>query len=303
LQKQLAAARNLAEVVDCVLAPCTVCGACDYDVVKNRVYQAKDYQPEPPRPPRRPESPVRSHVRVRYAKTGRLVALSHLETMHALLRAVRRADLPMAYSQGFHPKPRVSFGPALPVGVESRCEYLDLELVGLHEPEAIAARLAGSLPPDLAVEEATIIDARAPSISASMRAVHYLAEFPLDWSRDTLTQRIEDFHRRAEATIVRATPKGSERKRGEKIAQGKAREIDLKNIVTHLALEGESRVAFSLRADPSGSAKPAEVLAAVFGDGAPPKGVKVLKEGVSFERASGGRLAAIPPRAPRYLDA
>ncbi|HEY6004288.1 MAG TPA: TIGR03960 family B12-binding radical SAM protein, partial [Anaeromyxobacter sp.] len=45
LAKQLAAARNGAEVVDCVLAPCTVCGACDYDVVKNRVYEAKDYQP------------------------------------------------------------------------------------------------------------------------------------------------------------------------------------------------------------------------------------------------------------------
>ncbi len=52
LQKQLAAARNLAEVPDCVLEPCTVCGACDYDVVKNRTYQAEDYRPEPPPPPR-----------------------------------------------------------------------------------------------------------------------------------------------------------------------------------------------------------------------------------------------------------
>ncbi|HEX8908689.1 MAG TPA: TIGR03960 family B12-binding radical SAM protein [Anaeromyxobacteraceae bacterium] len=304
LQKQLAAARNLAEVVDCVLAPCTVCGACDYEVVKNRVHTPEEYVPEPPRPPRPPESPVRTHLRVRYAKTGRLVALSHLETMHAILRALRRARLPMAYSQGFHPKPKVAFGPALPVGVESRCEYLDLELVGVQDASAVAARLAPALPPGLTVEEARPLDPRAPSISASLRAVHFVAEFPPEWADEQLAGRIAGFEEAAQATVRRASPvKGKDRKRGEKIAPSKAREIDLKDIVTHLALEGERRVAFSLKADPSGSAKPAEVLAAVFGDGAPPRGVKVLKEGVSFERTTGARPQAGPPRAPRYLDA
>jgi radical SAM family uncharacterized protein/radical SAM-linked protein len=304
LQKQLAAARNLAEVVDCVLEPCTVCGACDYDVVKNRVYEAESYVPEQPRPARPPESPVRTHVRIRYAKTGRLVALSHLEVMHSLLRALRRAGLPMAYSQGFHPKPRVSFGPALPVGVESRCEYLDLELIGVHDAQAIGAKVAAVLPPGLRVEEARALDPRAPSISASLRAVHYVADFPEVWSQSALEARVEAFAQASQATVRRsAPPRRGLRKRGEKIAQGKAREIDLKDIVTHMALEGERRVTFSLKADPSGSAKPVEVLAAVFGEGTPPRGVKVLKEGVSFERAWGIRQPAAPPRAPRYLDA
>jgi len=98
-------------------------------------------------------------------------------------------------------------------------------------------------------------------------------------------------------------PKSGLRKRGEKIAPGKAREIDLKEMVTHLAIEGQGRVTFSLKADPSGSAKPAEVLAAVFGDGSPPRGVKILKEGASFERTSGARQRTASPRAPRYLDA
>jgi radical SAM family uncharacterized protein/radical SAM-linked protein len=307
LQKQLAAARNLAEVVDCVLAPCSVCGACDYDVVKNRIYEAKDYRPEASSGTRgsleaAAASPVRSHVRVRYSKTGRLVALSHLETMHALLRAIRRAGLPMAYSQGFHPKPRVSFGPALPVGVASLCEHLDLELVGTHSPGAIAERLGAALPDGLEVQDATSLDPRAPSISASLRAVHYVAEFTSDWPTHRLEELVQAFHDRNDLTLIRAA-KGKPGKRGEKIARGKAREIDLKDIVTHLAIEGEGRVAFSLKADPSGSAKPAEVLAAVFGDGAPPRGVKVLKEGASFEKASAGRQQATSPRAPRYLDA
>jgi radical SAM-linked protein len=304
LQKQLAAARNLAEVVDCVLAPCTVCGACDYEVVKNRVYEAKDYVPEPPRPPRRPEPPTRTCVRIRYSKTGRLVALSHLETMHALLRALRRAGLPMAYSQGFHPKPRVSFGPALPVGVESRCEYMDLELIGLHDAAAVGGRVAAALPPGLEVAEAYAVDPGAPSISASLRVVHYIVEFPAVWSKETLAARIRAFEEASQATVRRhVQPKGGLRKRGEKIAPGKAREIDLKEMVTHLAIEGQGRVTFSLKADPSGSAKPAEVLAAVFGDGSPPRGVKILKEGASFERTSGARQRTASPRAPRYLDA
>ncbi len=303
LQKALAAARNLAEVVDCVLAPCTVCGACDYDVVKNRVYQAKDYVPEPP-PPARPRAPeLRTHVRVRYAKGGRLVALSHLETMHAVLRSLRRAGLPMAFSQGFHPKPRASFGPALPVGVESRCEYLDLELLGLHDPAEVARRLAGALPPGLELEEARAIRPDAPSVSAAQRAVHYLVEFPAPWTDEALGERIRAFEDAGQAVVRRdAPPKARERKRGEKIAHAKAREINLKDFVTHLALEGGRRVAFSLKADPSGSAKPAEVLAAIFGEGSAPRGVRILKEGVSFERGAEGR-EPVPPRAPRYLDA
>jgi radical SAM-linked protein len=232
------------------------------------------------------------------------VALSHLETMTAILRAIRRAGLPMAYSQGFHPKPRVSFGPALPVGVESRCEYLDLELVGVEDAGEIGARLAATLPPGLEVYEARLLDPRAASISASLRAVHYVAEFPAGLDDEALRARLDAFANSAKAVVRReAPPKGGTRGRGEKIAQSKAREIDLKSIVTHLALEGSGRVAFSLKADPSGSAKPAEVLAAIFGDGAPPKGVKVLKEGVSFSRAPAARSRAEQPRAPRYLDA
>ncbi len=304
LMKQLAAARNLAEVPDCVLAPCTVCGACDYEVVKNRVYHAKDYVPAPAPPARPPEPAVRTHVRVRYGKLGRLVALSHLETMNAVLRAVRRARLPVAYSQGFHPKPRVSFGPALPVGVESHCEHIDIELVGVHDASAMAARLAAQLPEGLPVFEARIIDARTPSLSESMRAVHYRIDFPEGWSEQVLQERIAAFQAAEQAVVRRAAPpKIRNGKRHQKFAPPKQREINLKEIVTHLSAEGPGRVAFSLRADPSGSAKPAEVLAAIFGDGAPPTGVRFLKEGVSFARTGPILPQASQPRAPRYADA
>jgi radical SAM family uncharacterized protein/radical SAM-linked protein len=304
LQKQLAASRNLAEVEDCVLAPCTVCGACDYDVVKNRTYDAKDYVPEPPRPPAPPAPAFHTHVRIRYAKQGRIVALSHLELMHTLLRAVRRAGLPVAFSQGFHPKPRVSFGPALPVGVESLCEHMDLELIGPSEAREVGDRLGRELPPGLTVLSADPLDPRSPSISEALRAVHYRAEFPGNtWGEELLQERVEAFQGAEQAVVTRASPqKKGPRGRHQKVAARKEREIDLKRLVTHLAVEGPGVVAFSLRADPSGSAKPAEVLAAIFGDGTAPAGVKVLKEGVSFDRNGQSRQEG-QPRAPRYLDA
>lgn len=303
LRRHLEAARHPATMEDCVLAACTACGSCDFEVVKTRVHEAKDYVPEPPRPPRPPGSPVRTRVRVRYAKRGRVVALSHLETMHSLLRAIRRAGLPVAYSQGFHPKPRVSFGPALPVGVESACEHMDLELVGPADPGEVSARLSGSLPGGIEVLGAEPLEAGAPSISEALRAAHYRADFPEELRGETLERRVAAFLEAERVVVTREPPpKSPGGKRDQKVAAPRRREIDLKEIVTHLAVEGPGSVAFSLRADPSGSAKPAEVLAAIFGDGSPPRGVKVLKEGVSFARSARGRPTG-QPRAPRYLDA
>jgi radical SAM-linked protein len=304
LERQADAARSRTATEDCVTATCSACGTCDFEVVQNRVYEAKDYVPAPPPPPRRPEPTGRSRVRVRYAKLGRLVALSHLETMHALLRAVRRAGLPVVYSQGFHPKPRVSFGPALPVGVESLCEHMDLEIAGPADPAEIAARLGAQLPRDFRVVEAALVDPGEPSVSEALRAVHFRAEFPREgWGEEALARRVAAFQGADRAVVTRAAPpKSRGGNRQQKIADRPGREIDLKQIVTHLAVEGPVTVAFSLRADPSGSAKPAEVLAAIFGDGTPPRGVKVLKEGVSFARTARPRSQG-QPRAPRYLDA
>src|SRR5207249_7878744 len=124
---------------------CTACGACDYEVVDTIVYHPEDYKPQH-RPKAAPPPEGRTTMRLRYAKESRAVALSHLETMTALLRAFRRAKLSIPHTQGFHPKPRVSFGPACPVGTESRAEYLDLELHGAPEAAEVAERIRDELP-------------------------------------------------------------------------------------------------------------------------------------------------------------
>ncbi|MDD5435165.1 MAG: TIGR03936 family radical SAM-associated protein, partial [Nitrospira sp.] len=69
--------------------------------------------------------------------------LSQLEIITTYARAFRRASVPVMFSEGFHPHPKMSFGPALPVGVESICEYMDAELTCTVDPELFKKRVNG----------------------------------------------------------------------------------------------------------------------------------------------------------------
>jgi len=87
--------------------------------------------------------------RVRFSKTGKLRYLSHQETITSLLRAIRRADISLNYSSGFHPHPRISFGPALPTGVEGLNEYFDIEVSAVSNVMELLKRLNTELPEGL----------------------------------------------------------------------------------------------------------------------------------------------------------
>lgn len=88
-------------------------------------------------------------LRVTYAETGRLVMLSHLEMARAMERAVRRAGLPYAVSQGFSPHMKIAFGAALPVGVGGTAEIIDVCLTEYVAPDAALAALQAASVPDL----------------------------------------------------------------------------------------------------------------------------------------------------------
>jgi len=104
--------------------------------------------PEGPPPP-----PTVQRVRVRYAKRGRLRFSSHRDFQRAFERALRRAAVPMAYSAGFSPHPKVSYAGAAPTGVASEAEYLELGLAERCDPDRLRAALDRSLPTDLDVLE------------------------------------------------------------------------------------------------------------------------------------------------------
>lgn len=96
-------------------------------------------------------------LRVRYAKRGRLRFTSHRDFSRAFERAVFRAAIPMAYSSGFNPHPRISYAGAAPTGSASEAEYLEIALKEVVDPAAVHADLDASLPDGLDVLE--VVDA------------------------------------------------------------------------------------------------------------------------------------------------
>lgn len=113
-------------------------------------------------------------LRVRYPKVGRLRFLSHLEVMRALERSVRRAGLPYAVTQGFNPKMKAGFGPALPVGTAGEREYYDVWLTAFVRRDEALERLRASTPEGMLPDEAAYVAERSPSLSAALTVARYV---------------------------------------------------------------------------------------------------------------------------------
>ncbi|HNW36883.1 MAG TPA: TIGR03936 family radical SAM-associated protein, partial [Candidatus Ozemobacteraceae bacterium] len=102
--------------------------------------------------------------RVHYSRHGQSIYLAHLDVMESLLRSLRRSGLPYALSQGCHTRPKTSFGPPLPLGQASRCEFFDLYLREVSDPSEVAAKLSGLLPAGMTIVGATTIALNAPML-------------------------------------------------------------------------------------------------------------------------------------------
>lgn len=177
-------------------------------------------------------------LRVVFRKAGRLALLSHLEVARALERAVRRADLPYAVSQGFSPHMRIAFGAALPVGVGGEREFYDLLLTRYVAPARCLEALQAASPADLMVLECSYVEHAAPAASVA---------FPLSTYRAELSAPVGEWPVPDAVTVVR--------KKKEKelaVAEYLAGEM-------LLADDGRS-VMFALEAKPTGSLRPDKLV-------------------------------------------
>ncbi|MEV7125919.1 TIGR03936 family radical SAM-associated protein [Streptomyces sp. NPDC093260] len=107
-------------------------------------------------------------IRLRYTKRGRLRFTSHRDFQRAFERALRRAEVPMAYSAGFTPHPKVSYANAAPTGTGSEAEYLEIALTAPRDPERLRVLLDESLPAGLDIVEA--VEARTPGLADRLTA-------------------------------------------------------------------------------------------------------------------------------------
>jgi radical SAM-linked protein len=185
-------------------------------------------------------------VRIRFAKHGDLRLLSHHDLMRCLERALRRAALPVALTQGFTPRPRMSIVQALALGIEGRREVLDLELAEPLATEAVRRRLAAVLPPGLDLLEAEQVPA---GVSAQPVALRYHLEVP-QTRRAAAAAALHGLLQANHWPIVRQR-------------EDKATALDLRSFVLEAALDDSGVLHFRLRVAPGGSARPDELLDAL----------------------------------------
>lgn len=164
---------------DCRQGKCSACGVCDFDALKMRLQPPQTLELTPRRPPQAVDNELHFRVRLTLAKRGRARMVAHLEYLTMFQRAIRRAELPIRFSQGFHPTPRVSYLEALPMGVESDAELVDLDLFEPLETAEIIRRLNAQLPEGFTILAAQTLPAGAPSPSASVIASYYRIPLPL----------------------------------------------------------------------------------------------------------------------------
>jgi radical SAM-linked protein len=128
------------------------------------------------RPPERDIAPAVQRLRIRYAKRGPLRFSSHRDFQRALERALRRAAVPMAFSAGFSPHPKISYANAAPTGAASEAEYVEIAVTRRCEPQAVRSELDAALPPGLDVVD--VVEAVTPDLIARLQASRWQIEVP-----------------------------------------------------------------------------------------------------------------------------
>ena len=151
------------------------------------------------------QAPPVQRLRVRYAKRGRLRFTSHRDFSRAFERAVFRARVPMAYSSGFNPHPRISYAGAAPTGSASEAEYLELALAEVVDPATVHAALAEALPDGLDVMEVVVSPGRQPGRPAGGQP---LAARRARGAVDEVDADVAAFLAATEVPVQRMTKKG-----------------------------------------------------------------------------------------------
>ncbi len=132
-----------------------------------------------------------------FEKMGRMSWFSHLDLQNTMQRALRRAQLPVAYSQGFNPHVLTSFATALSVGCQSRGELMEVEMAGEISPEEFAEKLNACLPDGLKVRRCAPVPDSAPALMAKVAEAGYDITAP----NADLTQAVEAFLKAEEVMV------------------------------------------------------------------------------------------------------
>jgi radical SAM-linked protein len=204
-------------------------------------------------------------ARLHYTKRGKVRFLGHRDVARNLERAFRITQLPLVFSEGFNPHPKISFGLALTTGFESEAEYVDVEFAELIDLEALPVALTAALPPGIEVVRAVWLIDRAPALQEAVTSVVWHVEV-LCPDDTALGERPADV---TELESAMAIALASEQIEHTKVRKGRTVSDDIRPVIRRLELV-EPHGIFKPSDAPilelelaSKGAKPAEVLAAI----------------------------------------
>jgi radical SAM family uncharacterized protein/radical SAM-linked protein len=278
-------ARREEPTPDCRETGCVnPCGVCDQETIKVR--EASGSGPAPRLALERSVQPeVFFRFRVRYARRDAMRFMGQLDGNRMINRLVRRAGLPMRYSQGFHPQPRIMFGPSPPLGVASEAEYADVELIARRGPEAIHAALQAAAPEGIVILEVREVPVSAPAVSAAITGFEYTIRPPAGLAFDP--EAVARFLALDRLEMTQKREKGD-------------REVDVRARVRGILLGPEGELRLSLRVLEGPGVKPQEVVQAVFGwDEAALLGLAIVRTEARIKEARPVRYSGRAERVRR----
>lgn len=182
-------------------------------------------------------------IQITFTKQGALRYTGHLDLHKLWERTARRAELPLAYSQGFHPQPKMSIAAALPLGFSSRCEVLDMRLERDIPLDGLRDTLQGTLPPGIQVLSVEQMDDRAPALQTQVVSAAYEVELTGSVDGSDLKRRIDSV---MDAESILRTRRG--------------KEYDLRPLVENLEMPSEGKIHMTLSAKEGATGRPEEVL-------------------------------------------
>ena len=180
-------------------------------------------------------------VRLTFTKQGALRYTGHLDLHKIIERSIRRAKLPLAYSQGYHPQPRLNLAAALPLGFSSRAEVMDIWLN--EEVQDVPDQLKEHVPPGLTILDAKPVDDREPSLQSQVIAAEYEVEITEAGAASGLTEKI------ASISTTKSIPRIRRKK-----------EYDLRPLVEELIVTGDNKLFMRLTSREGATGRPEEVL-------------------------------------------
>lgn len=235
-----------------------------------------------------PPEPAVQKLRLRYTKRGRLRFSSHRDFQRAFERALRRAGVPMAYSAGFTPHPKVSYAGAAPTGTASEAEYLELSVTQRVDPERLRAALDAALPPGMDVVEC--VEAGPGSLADRLVASEWEVRLP-GVDDATAAAAVQRFLAAAEVPVERLT------KNGVRTLDARVEVLRLEVISTQVrpAAERDTRA----QAAPTGAASPCAILHLVVRHATPAVRPDDVLTGL---RAVADLAPPVPPQVTRLAQ-